>query len=141
MKRNLAILSILLAAGIGAFAQQTTKLSKDQVRQTVKQLSAALLATYVFPEKAENASVFLHSKIDSGLYDNIPDPNLLASTLASQLKPLLGDKHFRVVYNPLLEKEILSYNNSLTPPAGELQSEMKKNFYFRKVEMLPGNIG
>ena len=141
MKRNLVILSMLLFVCMGALAQQSTQLSKEQIHQTIKQLGAALVTNYVFPQKAEYASVFLHSKIDSGSYDNIHDPNLLASTLFKQLQSVLNNKHFRIVYNPSLEKEILSYNSRPTQLVTDLQSEKKKNFYFKKIEMLPGNVG
>lgn len=141
MKRNLAVLSILLTVCIAASAQQSAQLSKDQIHETVKQLGTALVKNYVFPGKAENASMFLHSKIDGGFYDSILDPNLLANTLFNELQPVLNDKHFRIVYNPSLEKEILSYNSRPAQLVTDLQSEKKKNFYFRKIEILPGNVG
>lgn len=141
MKSNTALFLMFLTMYIGVAAQQSPQLSRDQVRETVQELSTSLTAHYVFPEKAANASVFLHSGIDGGVYDKILDPNLLAGTLFKELQPVLNDKHFRIVYNPELEKEVLRYNSRPAQPAADVQSEKDKNFYFRKIEMLPGNVG
>ncbi len=87
-------------------------------------------------------SVCLKKRFKEGRYNNIHDPYTLAGLLTEDVRSVYRDEHLHIDYNPGLIDEL---NNNIedVPKMVEekLNHDRAKNFGFRKVEILPGNIG
>lgn len=100
---------------------------------------------YVFPVKSELLSQSLLKGKGISRYENITNPNDFAFTLTNEIKSSINDDHLRIIYDPKLEQDILKFGLSKKEAerinAKDLVLEEKQNFYFKKIEILAGNIG
>lgn len=87
-------------------------------------------------------SSYLKKQLKEGRYNNIKNPHTLAAMLTEDVCSIYKDEHFHVEYNPGMIDE-LTGNIDDVPKLVEnkLNRERAKNFGFRKVEILNGNIG
>lgn len=87
-------------------------------------------------------SAVLKKRFKEGAYNNIKDPNLLAAMLTNDVNSVYRDEHFHVEYNPGMSKELNGDIDDVPRMVEEkLNKERSKNFGFKKVEILNGNIG
>lgn len=131
-KKYFAILCLLLT-GYSAIAQSTRKLTDS--------VSILLRHVYVFPEKAEGMSNLIQKKQKAGKYEQFGKPGDLATMLTSDLRSVYADRHLLVRYDPQLEKRISIYSQTRKQDTTSIRREQRQNFFFRKAEILPGNIG
>ncbi len=64
-------------------------------REIVETTLALLRASYVFPDRAEQAATAIEARLAAGEYDDL-DEAVLAERLTSQLDEICADKHLRV---------------------------------------------
>jgi hypothetical protein len=134
-------LSVLLV-GSAVLAQTPAgppPLDASQKTQAVEGLSKLLQENYVFPDVAKQAAERLSAQLASGAYDKAGDARAFAMALTQDLQSVSKDKHLRVGLRPPGEKPAADDS----PEAlDRMKREMRKeNFGFRKVEILPGNVG
>ncbi|UCC78879.1 MAG: S41 family peptidase [Candidatus Zixiibacteriota bacterium] len=98
----------------------------------------AFMTHYVYPDTAKEFNKVIRDKYKKGEYDETGDLGELASQLTRDLMGVSGDMHIRVsVMSP----------DDFSPAIGDTMTDEEKarrsreNFYFKKVEWLPGNIG
>lgn len=87
----------------------------------------------------------LKKQNDSGKYKAIINPNEFAAVVTKHIKTIYNDRHIRITYDPKLQKDIVAFISS-KKGAERVNSEdslqdVKQNFHFRKLEILPSNIG
>jgi retinol-binding protein 3 len=110
----------------------------------VKALADQLNKNYVFPEKGEDMSKLLQTKLQKGEYESISDPILFTGQLTSDLHSIIQDKHLRVLYDPV---RIAAMRNTTTPEDSqnlaqrEVAQNRRNNFGFKEVSILEGNVG
>ena len=111
----------------------------------IDNICKALNKNYVLPDKAKLMSVFIKEQNKKGKYDLLANPNELASQVFKDIRSVYNDNHIRIAYDPQLEKDII---NSLSSKKGaskvtdaNIAKDEKMNFYFKKLEILPSNIG
>ena len=111
------------------------------IRQLIDSLQAQLNKNYVFPEKAKDVSIHLHAQLEKKAYTpylkNLPK---LAAQIEKDVKQIHNDPHLEIGYDPNFIPQVN------TKPSEEETKQAKKfwkeqNYSFRKVEILPGNIG
>ena len=121
-------------------AKQRTEVFENVIRE--------LHTNYVAPEKIKSIEAALRAKLQSGNYDKVETRTRFASALTQDLREASNDLHLFVTYDPDLEKLLLtsprypSVKLKELPPSPKTLSEMRsQNFDFRKLEILPGNVG
>lgn len=131
-KKYFAILCLLLT-GLSATAQSTRRLTDS--------LSVLLRHAYVFPEKAEAMSGLIKKRQKEGAYEQLTKPEALAAKLTSDLRSVYADRHLIVRYDPQLEKRISTFSQTKKEDTASIRRGKRQNFFFRKAEIIPGNIG
>ena len=118
----------------------------DTIRNnTVKELATLLKEKYVIPANGEKYAEYILSNLERGTYNNISDPEVFAQKLTEDINKIKPDKHLRVEYSPHSIKNILS--EEISEEAKEenrrrkIINEKSRNYGFKKVEILSGNVG
>jgi hypothetical protein len=143
-----AIGFILAIAAIPALAQGP---GGELPREVTPELRAAIVDSvtaefnenYVFEDVAKEMEKRLRGKLRRGEYDEfltVPD---FAMQLTEDLREVSGDRHIRVRYETdEMIRETLDEEEDLElERQRELERYKRSNFEFRKLEMLPGNVG
>jgi hypothetical protein len=142
---------------------QTVTLQDAQKEAIIKAFQERVTETYTFPDKAGSIVQFLDQQLAAGAYDGFTDGFLFASELTDDLRSFTHDFHFSVRYDPdryaQVEAMELGPNPSLyrfaeeglepmtMPEAGTpaydqfVEPLRRRNFNFKKVEILDGNVG
>lgn len=114
-------------------------------QQTVDAVARQLTAFYVYPALAAkmNAAIADHSK--HGDYSGITDGGEFAQVLTRDLRAVSHDGHLRVDYQPFKMPGAPATSEPHRPSAAEIaldrQELERSNCEFKKIEVLPGNIG
>ena len=121
-------------------AQQPPIDSKIQ-SAVIDSICLTLNDVYVFPDVAKNMEKLLRKNVRDGKYKNITNLMEFTDQLTTDLQSVSHDKHLRV--RPLPPRD----PNSQSQPSAEEERKQQlerlhnDNFGFKKVEVLPGNIG
>jgi retinol-binding protein 3 len=108
-------------------------------KQVIDGMGADLTEFYIDAPLAAKMNDALQAHEKAGAYDTITDGDAFAVQLTTDLQAVSHDKHLRVDFNPYK-----------TPPRGKPTPEDEARFHqqmehdncaFRKVEILPNNIG
>lgn len=117
-------------------------LDKKATKTLVDTLAFQLRKYYVFKEAANRMGAYIQKRYKDGAYNNISDPHILAGQLTKDVSSIHLDEHFHVEYNPEIAKELAGEIEDVPKYVeGKLNKEREKNFGFKKVEILNGNIG
>lgn len=119
----------------GPAAQESRPLSGEDRANLVAEAAKALREGYVYPEVGDAMAKDLEAKLRSGEYDNVEDESSLAARITSDCRAVSNDRHLQVHVAPA---ESSAEADHLGPSIDEMRAE---NYAFRKVEILPGNIG
>jgi len=148
----LLLLFFITRASLPAFSQENKAKAEDitltaKMKSTVvKRVSSLLNANYIFPETAKKMEEHLNAQLNEGKYDRINDKNEFARALTNDLRSISKDKHIRVSYDPEAVKRIRAGNSSSKEEQekarkAQIERERQRNFGFRRLEILEGNIG
>lgn len=117
-------------------------------QRLVENIVRELHAKYVAVEKVKGIEAYLRKKLQDGAYDKLTNPKELASSLTTDLRAAGRDLHLFVTYDRMLERALLlapstpSVDLQELPPTPERLAELiQSNYEFRKVEIMPGNVG
>jgi hypothetical protein len=136
----LILLAFLISASF-SFAQKFP-LATAATRVLVDSLANQINRYYVDRESAKKMSAHLRKRFLEGKYNGVRDPHLLAGLLTTDVLSVCRDEHFHVEYNPELSNEAAGNIEDVPKMVSEkLKMERARNFGFRKIEILNGNIG
>ncbi|MEJ6788705.1 S41 family peptidase [Brevundimonas sp. BR2-1] len=141
-----------LMAAFPAFAQTPTQTP----RETANAVAGRIRDLYFDPAAGDRIADGLEAESAAGAFDALTDPRDLAATLSRRLRPL--DAHFNVAFDPNAPagpgagpQRVVRAPGSPPPSvaAGEPvrrarpanPMEARGHYGFRKVEILPGNVG
>lgn len=98
---------------------------------------------YIFPDKASMIAKHLRLQAKMGAYHSFSaDPQKLASQIQADIYRVHRDPHMVVSYNPGWPGHKQGYTGPSEEEARWFAKFVKdNNFMFKKVELLPGNIG
>jgi len=146
MKKILPLL--LLALSLSSVAQQQqpaapVTMTPELTKSVIDTLSKALIANYVFTDKARLMSKYLYGQLAKGAYRNIKDPRVFADTISDDLQTACPDQHIHFDFNPSVPQ---------TRPGGqpapdrymdslEKANLLANNFAFTASDVLSGNVG
>lgn len=126
---------VMIRSGGGPPAVRAEAVTPEQVASVAEAACAELERSYVFPEVAKRMSERVRGKLRNGEYASIRDERELAMRLTEDFRSISNDKHLRVNFAPMTSSEGVRVGG----PAPDLIRQ--ENHGFRKVELLPGNIG
>lgn len=145
MKR---ITLFLLTISFACMAQERQQaiavvMTPELTGAVIDTLSKALIANYVFTDKAQVMSKYLHGQLSKGAYRNIKDPQAFAQQISADLQTACPDLHMGFRFNPQLAQMGPPPRREPSPRDDSLRNEFMKahNFMFTAAEILPGNIG
>ena len=135
---TLAFLFVLIASQVNA---QASKQSTVNINELIQSITDSLSKHYIFPEKAVSISNYLESQLKKNAYNALLDkPERPAEQIMQDIKVVHHDPHMRIKFDTgFVPQEIYK-------PTPENNERVKKywkenNYAFKKVEILPGNIG
>ncbi|HET9240166.1 MAG TPA: S41 family peptidase [Oligoflexus sp.] len=141
-KRNypgfLTFLGMVLVTG--AVSSPSIGVAKERLNHAkiVESLTREFKENYVFPDVAAKMESALKKNLADGRYKDIDDPEILANRLKVDLIEVSHDKHINVFYR---EKDPGDPETNPAVEAREVAAMASGNFGFKKLEILPGNIG
>jgi hypothetical protein len=124
-----------MAIADGPGVQESRPLSAADRAAVIDAAAKVLRDSYVYPKVGESMAADIQAKLKSGAYDAVEDERSLATRLTSDCRDISHDRHLAV---RLAAKEGASPGPEHGPPPALMQAE---NYAFKKVEILPGNIG
>jgi len=143
-KITLFLLTISLACMAQERPQATAVLMTPELTGAViDTLSKALIANYVFTDKAQVMSKYLHGQLAKGAYSNIKDPQAFAVQISADLQTACPDLHMGFHFDPRLAQMGAPPRHEPGPRDDSLRNVFMEahNFMFTASEILPGNIG
>lgn len=149
MALRLIYLTVLLLFLGVAFGQGQVVVKPDEAPKLDAKTKAAIIDSvakalneiYVFPEVAKNMEKLMRNNLSKATYDKIGNLAEFTEELTKDLQSVSHDKHLRIRPLPPREPE---KKGKPSPEEERKQREMElrqQNFGFKKVEILPGNIG
>jgi retinol-binding protein 3 len=141
----IAIACLIILFNTNTYSQVTTytfPLSSSATKVLVDSLTNQIIKYYVNKDAAIKMNSYIKKRYKEGHYNNIKDPHALAGALTSDILFINRDEHFHLEYNPQMANELLGNIEDVPKMVAEkLRVEKEKNFGFKKVELLNGNIG
>ena len=146
MKKIILFLLTLSFAGMAqerpqppAVAPMTPAL--EQV--VIDTLSKALIANYVFTDKARHMSDYLKGQLAKGAYRTIKDPQDFAQQIAADLQTACPDLHMGFHFDARLAQIGAPPRHEPTPQDDSMRNAFMatRNFAFTDARILPGNVG
>ena len=129
------------------FGQEKQQVKLDSIKQkTILQNVFKVIAdNYVYPDRGTAMINNLKKQSEIGKYKDNTNPNDFAAVLTRDIKEIYNDRHIRINYDPKLENDIVAFTSSKKGADqvnyNDSLKDLEQNFYFRKVEILPSNIG
>lgn len=114
-----------------------------KLSQLIDSINLKINDNYVFPDKAQLIAKSLKAQLKKKVFSSTAnDPQKLVKQLQAEIFKVHEDPHMVVDYNPGWQGHTQGY----TGPSAEEITQFTKfvrdnNFMFKKVELLPGNIG
>lgn len=104
---------------------------------TLDALAKVLEENYVYPDKGSSMAGFLREKAKSNAYDSITSAGDLARRVTDDLRAICKDRHLTVSAAALPDER----DGGPMRRRGTPDDARRENYGFRRVELLPGNIG
>ncbi|MDB5205654.1 MAG: hypothetical protein JWR72_729 [Flavisolibacter sp.] len=122
----------------------SAQISKPQpvnINELINSITDSLNKHYIFPDKAESIAAYLQSQLKKNAYkDLLGDPRKLAHQIELDIHSVHHDPHMRVQFDPAFVPQ--ENNKSTLEDINQAKRFWTENNYmFKKVEVLPGNIG
>lgn len=149
MKRILPLL--FLVCTISPIIGFSQCLSKKELESAVTTIAKLIDDNYVFPEKGKQIAIHLLQEHKNGRFNQIEDWSSFDSIATKCLRDFSHDGHLYVRYDTKTVKELLAVKSHTEDSNSTEQfsydhfyygpEAVEKNFGFREVKILQGNIG
>jgi retinol-binding protein 3 len=145
IKNTITILLLLLSSF--AFAQEKVLIDAKTKKEVVNKVAKIMQEKYVFADIGEKMAKHILQLDKKCAYDSFSEVKPFCTKLTSDLREISNDKHIFVFYSPEETYQVKAFKKNL--PEEEIkkindlsfENDRRKNFGFRKVEILDGNIG
>jgi hypothetical protein len=145
------VIALLILASAVAASPQTMVRGEEPQPQADAELRAAIIDSvtatlnedYVFEDVAKNMEKHLRKKLRNGDYDDLTTIPDFTRQLTQDLQEISGDRHLGVQYasDELIQEFLARDEDSDLDRQMELEEQRRNNFQFKKLEILPGNVG
>lgn len=122
-------------------AQKDISLTELEKQQVIDSFSKILNRNYVYADKAILMSRLIQQTHQKKGYENVNNPRQWAQQITKEIRAIEQDHHLSVRFDPDLEASIRIFEATLEKETTDLGKEKSQNFFFRKAEILKGNIG
>lgn len=150
MKRDIISCGQLVVVLAGVFfvtaevvAEEHDMMSVHEQKEIVNTVCSFLENNYVFPDIGEKTGKKVLENYENGKYLQYASAREFARELSADLEELSQDKHLKVVYDPDwvtgLKEQGTEGDAYLTKEM--IEEERRKNFGFKEIRILDGNIG
>jgi len=115
-------------------------LSPAQKKEAVEAVARVYETRYVYPETGKKMADLIRRKAGSGQYDAVTSGRDLGRQITEDLQGICADRHVMVFHDP----EGIRRRGNADPArlaAEDLQASRRRNFGFKEVRRLEGNIG
>lgn len=114
-----------------------------KLSQLIDSINLKLSDNYVFPDKAQLIAKSLKAQLKKKVFSSTAnEPQKLVKQLQAEIFKVHKDPHMVVDYNPGWQGHTQGYTGPSTEEITQFTKFVKDdNFMFKKVELLPGNIG
>jgi hypothetical protein len=116
-------------------------MSEEKQARIIESICELVEAIYVYPGEGKRISTQIMANFREGKYSRLSYPEDFARRLDSDLIEISVDKHLGLVCDPGRVKEIRVQGNSDYATKEMVKEERKRNFGFRELKILAGNIG
>jgi hypothetical protein len=116
-------------------------MSKEEEENVIEVICELVRAGYVYPEEGKRISTQIMTNFRDGKYSKLSYPEDFARGLDSDLIEISGDKHLGLICDPVRVREIRAQVNSDYVTREMVEEERRRNFGFRELRILAGNIG
>ena len=152
LRRRLGyIFAIALVATVAALPALAQAPGGEPPPEATAELRAAIVdsvtaefnESYVFEDVASEMEKRLREKLRSGEYDELATIPEFVRQLTEDLREVSGDRHISVRYasDEMVRQSLKKEDDLELERQRELERYRRSNFQFRKLEMLPGNVG
>lgn len=122
--------------------QQAVRVDSAKRAAVVDSVAAALEEGYVFPELAAEMAEKIRKNLKQGKYDELAIMDDLAAALTRDLRGVSNDIHLSVDFVPPNMMEELQRRMEPDRDREATAARLARdNFMFKKLEILPGNVG
>jgi hypothetical protein len=128
---KLDAIRITLVAGPGSVLKPQ-KLTAERRQEIVQAVAKAVDENYVYPQSGRKMADTIREQLAAGYYDKIEDDSALARRLTDDMRATSNDRHLAVRLEPSTSR------GPCGPGVADIAAD---NYAFRKVEVLPGNMG
>lgn len=140
----LALILATLSKGWAQAGRMPEDVPADAAKRAaiIDSISADLNKTYIFLDVAEKMERHLRDRLKNGDYDDLVTVAEFARILTEDLQSISHDLHLGVRYiDPERMAEMTAEREPEDAQARRMTELARTNFDFKKVEILPGNIG
>jgi len=130
---------ILLAVNNNVYAQD--RITKSQQEAILKDVCKILEKYYTEPEIGAKLSKILIEKFGKGDYPENVVPGKFTEMLNEDIFEISRDEHLKIFYDPEGVKELCKIKTEGGLTETEIKSEKLRNFGFKDLRILDGNIG
>lgn len=118
-------------------AAPSAPLTAETRKDTLERIAVKLEENYVFPETGAKMAAMLREKAKSDAYKDVERTEVFARTVTDDLRAICKDKHLTVRPG---RPPGTDGDGPMRRPGGPDEAR-RDNYGFRRVELLPGNIG
>ncbi len=120
---------------------QNNRRDSINIKSLIDSINKSLNDNYVFPEKAKNISLYLQAQSKSNVYAAFKNnPDKLAEKIQADINTIHKDPHMHIQYDLGFVQQ-----DERKPSEEEIRQDKffwrENNYSFKKLEILPGNIG
>ncbi len=138
----LLIVALLSITSYGQIRKETAPTVDPKTQAAIiDSISKALDEVYVFSDVAKKMGDLVRKNYKDGKYQTITDLAEFTEQLTKDLQSISHDKHLRVRTMPPRDPDAQKRPSPEEERKQRLEQLRKDNFGFKKVELLPGNIG
>jgi hypothetical protein len=108
----------------------------------VDTISAALVEGYIFLDVAKEMEKHIRNKLKKGQYDDLATVSEFAGVLTEDLREISHDLHLAVNYaSPEMMARQSANQDHPEMDQQRMEEIARRNYEFKKIEILPGNVG
>ena len=138
------LIFILAIFPLFSYASENKTISAIEKKEVIESIGKRLQENYIYPKTTKQIISKLNKNLEAGVYKSIKDPNKFASKLTEDIFAVSNDLHFAIFFDSQWVTNHRKVNKPETKRViqeKELAEAKRKNFEFRDVKLLDGNVG
>jgi len=132
-------MSLLLLCSTSAFPQN--RVIKSRQAAILQEVREKLERYFAFPEIGITLSETISEKFKNGYFPEEATPAEFLEGLNKILYEISRDSHLKLIYDPAKAEEMSEGESDTSAADSEIKSERWRNFGFKELMILDGNIG